>query len=91
MMTASSIIDLSQQALLLVLFLSLPAAGTAMLVGIGVGILQSVTQVQDQSISYAAKLLAVSLVLVLTGSWFGSQLYRFADALFHAMAVVGRH
>ena len=91
MMSSPVIIELAQQALLLVLLLSLPAACTAMIVGIGIGILQSVTQVQDQSISYAAKLIAVSVVLIVTANWLGSHMYRFSEALFHAMAEVGRH
>jgi hypothetical protein len=46
-MTSSTILDLTQQALVLVLLLSLPIVLTAAVVGLAVAILQAVTQVQD--------------------------------------------
>lgn len=84
-MTPTTVIDLSYQALVLVLMLSLPAVLTSALVGILVGLLQAVTQIQDQSISYAAKLIAVSVVTTLSARWMGGELYQFGENLFRLL------
>jgi type III secretion protein S len=63
---------------------------TAMLVGLVVGMLQAVTQIQDQSISFAVKQIAITVVLTLTARWFGGELYQFADALLRGVPTLGR-
>ncbi len=75
-----------KQALLLVLWLSLPAVLVACVVGLGVAFLQAVTQVQDQTISFGIKLLAVIVAIVLTSPWLGAQLMNFAGQMFAAIA-----
>jgi type III secretion protein S len=65
--------------LLLVFWLSLPVLATAALVGLIAGIVQSVTQVQDQSISYGIKFLAVGTVLLVTAAWMHAELARVLD------------
>ena len=89
-MTPTTIIDLCYQALILVVMLSLPAVITAALVGLVTGILQAVTQIQDQSISYAVKLIAVSFVTALTARWLSAELYQFGENLYHLMPLLGR-
>lgn len=54
-------------ALVSVLLLSAPALGIAIIVGLTVGLLQALTQIQDQTLPQAVKLVAVLLVLILTG------------------------
>ena len=89
-MTPTTIIDLCYQALILVVMLSLPAVVTAALAGLVTGILQAVTQIQDQSIGYAVKLIAVSVVIALTASWLGAELYQFGDNLYRLLPLLGR-
>ena len=69
-----SIVQLARQALTLGLILSLPTVLTAGIIGLLIGIFQAVTQLQDQALSMAVKLIAVIAVLFLTGDWMGSQL-----------------
>lgn len=82
----SVIIHTCQQALLAVLLLSAPAALTAVTVGLIVSVLQTATQVQEQTISYVPKLLAVSAALAITAPWMISELVRFATAMFEQVA-----
>jgi type III secretion protein S len=84
-MTPTSVIDLSYQALVLVLMLSLPSIVVSAVVGIVIGLLQAVTQVQDQSIAHAAKLIAVIVVTALTARWMGGELYQFGENMFHLL------
>lgn len=83
-MTATTILDLTYEALMLVLMLSLPAVLAAALVGLLIAVLQAVTQIQDQSIGLAGKLIVVIVTLTLTARWAGGELYNFGDKLFNA-------
>ena len=78
-MTSSTILDLTRQALMLVLLLSLPIVLIATVTGLVVAILQAVTQVQDANIGIAVRLIAVMVALVLLSGWLGSEVLRFAQ------------
>lgn len=56
-----------------VLFLSAPALGVAILVGMSVGLLQALTQIQDQTLPQVVKLVAVLLVIVFVGPLLAGQ------------------
>ena len=73
-MSEAEIINHSAQALLLVLVLSMPPIAVASLVGIIVGLFQALTQIQEQTISFAFKLAAIILVIFLTMGWVGAEL-----------------
>jgi type III secretion protein S len=81
-MPTATLIDYSYQALILVAMLTLPAVVTAATVGLLMGFLQAITQVNDQSISQAAKLLATVVVLLITLRWMGHEMVSFAEQLF---------
>lgn len=74
----------------LVLYMALPPLVTAMVVGLAVGILQAVTQVQDQSLPMTFKLLAVILVLVLGGPVLVVPLVRQASQIFDSFPAMTR-
>jgi type III secretion protein S len=71
-----------KQALILTLWLSMPAVLVASVVGLVIGFLQAVTQVQDQTISFGIKLVAVTLAIAITSVALGSELFNFADRMF---------
>jgi type III secretion protein S len=75
----SLILELMQQALYLVIVLSLPAIATAAAVGLIVALIQAVTQVQDHSISQSLKIVAVFLVILTTSAWIGHSVVTFAQ------------
>jgi type III secretion protein S len=81
-MPTATLNDYSYQALVLVAMLTLPAVLTAATVGLLIGFLQAVTQVNDASISQAAKLLATVVVLLITLRWMGHEMVSFAEQLF---------
>jgi type III secretion protein S len=72
--SVEAIVVLARQALLLSLILSLPVVITAGIVGLLVGLIQAVTQLQDQALLMALKLSAVIAVLFVTGGWMSSEL-----------------
>lgn len=75
------VIQATQEALLLVVVLSLPALAAAVLVGLVVSFLQAVTQIQDTALSFVPKLLAVALALAVSAGWIGGELSRLAARL----------
>ncbi|MGH1539863.1 MAG: type III secretion system export apparatus subunit SctS [Arenicella sp.] len=75
-------IQFTKEALWLVLVLSAPPILAATAVGLLVAITQAVTQVQEQTVQYLFKFVAVVLTLFVTAALLGGSLYQFADRLF---------
>ena len=65
----ASIIHLVAAALLTAMKVSGPILVATLLVGLVVSIVQSATQIQEQTLSFVPKLLVAALVLVVTGAW----------------------
>lgn len=82
--------ELATEALALTLVLSLPALAVSVVVGLVFALLQAVTQVQEQTLSFLPKLVAVGLVLVLAGPTLGAELARFTEQLFLAIPAIVR-
>lgn len=70
-----------KDALMTVLLLSAPALLVAIAVGFGVGLVQALTQIQDQTLPQAIKLVAVMLVLLVLGPLLGSQVVNLAGQM----------
>ena len=70
------------QALYLVLVVSAPPVLVGLLVGLLIAVFQATTQIQEQTLSFAPKVVVVFGVLALTGPWIGSQLVRFTFHVF---------
>ena len=87
-MEISEVIGFTSQALLLVLVLSLPPIIAAAVVGTMVALLQALTQVQEQTLSFAIKLLVVILVILGTAAWLGGELFNFSSRIFKIIAEI---
>jgi flagellar biosynthetic protein FliQ len=66
-----------QQALVLVLVVSGPPIVLALIIGFVISVFQAATQIQEQTLSFAPKLVIIFGVLGLAGPWMGSTLLRF--------------
>ncbi|WP_027212198.1 type III secretion system export apparatus subunit SctS [Burkholderia sp. WSM2232] len=89
-MSSVVITQLASNLLWLVLLLSLPVVATAAIVGVGVSLIQVLTQVQDQTIQFLIKLVAVCITLVLTYHWMGSELINYTTAIFDQISLMGK-
>lgn len=81
-MFASQIVSLAYQGLLLILILSAPPVLISMFLGTIVAIFQAATQIQEQTLPFVVKLVAVTLTLIFMGSWLGGQIMSFASNIF---------
>jgi type III secretion protein S len=81
-MDSGNVSALLSQALYLTLILSMPAIAVAAVVGTLFALFQALTQIQEQTLSFAVKLIAVFLVLYLTAAWTGGELFNYTSAVF---------
>jgi type III secretion protein S len=70
------------QSLILMLQLSLPPILVASLAGLLVSLIQAITQLQEQTLAFGVKLVAVGVTIMLMMGWLGGEIYRFSDTLF---------
>jgi len=75
-------VQLTYDALWLVLILSAPPIVVAAVAGLLVAVVQAATQIQEQTLQYTVKFFSIVLTLFLTASLLGGSLYRFGDRVF---------
>jgi flagellar biosynthetic protein FliQ len=81
-MTPQTVLTLAQQALWVTALVAAPLLLTALLVGLVVSIFQAATQINEMTLSFIPKLLAMFTVLVLAGPWMLSLLVDYVQRLF---------
>ena len=72
---------LTAQALWLVLLLSMPPIIAASVVGLMISLIQALTQIQEQTLPFAFKLVAVIISIFLTARWIGIEIYNCSLAI----------
>jgi len=81
-MSESEVIDIITSALVVASWVSAPILLTAVAVGVFMGLLQSVTQIQEQTLAFVPKFAAVGVVVALGGHWMLRQMVDFTLELF---------
>lgn len=81
-MFQSQVVQQAYQGLLLILILSAPPILISLFFGILVAIFQAATQIQEQTLSFTIKLVAVTLTLMILGGWLGAQIMAFSLNIF---------
>jgi flagellar biosynthetic protein FliQ len=81
-MDTSAVLDIGTQALLLAAKLAAPILITALVVGFAVSLLQSITQVQEVTLSFVPKAIAVAIALLVAGHWMISETLAFTTEMF---------
>ena len=79
----SEIIALAVQTLKLALLLSLPALLVGMIVGLMVSIFQATTQINEMTLSFVPKIIAIAIVLIFTLPWMLNEMIDFTKYVFH--------
>jgi flagellar biosynthetic protein FliQ len=75
------VVSLATQAMSLALKISLPLLGVGLIVGVLISIIQAVTSIQEQTLSFIPKVLAMAVVLVVGGPWMLNQLLAYTAEL----------
>ena len=89
-MTPTTVIDLGRQALELTLLVSAPLFIAALVTGLVVSIFQAATQINESTLSFVPKLVAIFLTLVVGGPWMLSVLIGYIQQLYESIpAMIG--
>ncbi|WP_066585296.1 flagellar biosynthesis protein FliQ [Cellulomonas timonensis] len=81
-MDTNAVLDIGLDALILAAKLAAPVLVTALVVGFVVSLLQSVTQIQEVTLSFVPKAVAAAVALLVSGHWMISELVTFTHELF---------
>ena len=81
-MNEADALEIVQAAIWTVLVASTPAVAAAMIVGVVIALLQALTQVQEITLTFVPKIVAIMLVVAFTGPFIGSQISAFSNVIF---------
>ena len=90
-MTDTQVTDLALQTMMLAAKVAAPILLTALLVGFLISLFQAATQIQEQTLSFVPKMIAVAIALLVSGNWVLSELVSFTHSLFDMLpTLLGR-
>lgn len=87
-MSIQIVLDVMNQAFLKIIIISGPILIIAMVVGLVISILQATTQIQEQTLSFVPKLLAVFAGLIIFGNFMINILVEFTKTIFELMSAL---
>lgn len=64
-----AVLDIARETIYMIIMISAPALLVSLIVGLIVSIFQTVTSIQEQTLTFVPKLIAVFLTIILAGSW----------------------
>lgn len=80
-MSIDVVMDITKQALFVIIQVSLPVLLVSLCVGLAVSIFQTVTSIQEQTLTFVPKIICVFLSLVLFGNWMMTTIVEFMTSL----------
>ncbi|HET6806570.1 flagellar biosynthesis protein FliQ [Frateuria sp. GZRR33] len=84
-MTPESVIEFGQHALYVAILVAAPLLLTALAVGLLVGVIQAATQINEMTLSFIPKLIAMAVVALITGPWMLRTLVQFTRQLIEGL------
>ncbi len=81
-MNEADALDLVQSAIWTIIIAAGPAVGVAMLVGVAIALMQALTQIQEVTLTFIPKIIAVLVVTALTGTFIGQQILAFTEEVY---------
>jgi len=80
-MTEGQIIDIARETIWLIIKCSAPMLAVSLIVGLLISIFQTVTSIQEQTLTFLPKLFAIFLMIILTGNWMMKNIANFMIVL----------
>ena len=80
-MNNTDVIEIGRELLYLSVLLAAPAVGVSLLIGLCVSVLQTLTSIQEQTLTFAPRIIAVAVTIAITLPWTLKQLIDFAQAM----------
>lgn len=89
-MTQADVLSLMNQGVQVILFSSLPIVGMGLLVGFMISLIQAVTQIQEQTLTFVPKMITVLLMIAFSAPWITSIIIDFATQLWEKIPYYAR-
>lgn len=89
-MTTSVVIDIAREALWLIIKCSAPLLLVSLVVGLLISIFQTVTSIQEQTLTFVPKILSIFITLILCGGWIMDNIVSFMERLFEGFSTYVR-
>lgn len=86
-MTIDAAVEMTSNALFLIIKVSLPVLLVSLIVGLIISIFQTVTSIQEQTLTFVPKIICVFLALVLAGHWMMGSMVEFATMLWSSFSM----
>lgn len=86
-MTIEAVIDMMKSALFLVIRVSLPVLLVSMVVGLFISIFQTVTSIQEQTLTFVPKVISIFVALMLLGNWMMTSMVEFTTDLWSSFSL----
>lgn len=87
MITEGQVLDIAQEAIYLIIICSAPLLLVSLVVGLIISIFQTVTSIQEQTLTFVPKIIAVFLGMMLFGSWILNNLSSYIDKLWSDFSI----
>ena len=81
-MSSEIVIQLAQEALMMVMLVSAPMLGLGLIVGLMVSIFQATTSIQEQTLAFIPKIIAVFVAILIFGPWMLRLMVEFVTGVF---------
>ncbi|HPG29861.1 MAG TPA: flagellar biosynthesis protein FliQ [bacterium] len=87
-MTEDLVMDIAQNSLMVTIYASLPMLGISMAVGLIISIIQTTTSIQEQTLTFVPKLIAIFLAVLVFGVWILHLLMDFTYKLWELIPIM---
>jgi flagellar biosynthetic protein FliQ len=81
-MDAAAVIDLARESLMIIMLVSLPLLGVALVVGLAIGVFQAATSINEMTLTFVPKLVAVGFAMAVFGGWMINTMVDFTRMIF---------
>ncbi|MGN1197014.1 MAG: flagellar biosynthesis protein FliQ [Acetatifactor sp.] len=86
-MTVEAVAEIARDALYLIIKVSLPVLLVSLVIGLAISIFQTVTSIQEQTLTFVPKIICVFLSLILFGQWMMNSMVNFMVELWSSFSV----
>lgn len=84
-MSDTSVVEIAIAAMIMTTKLTAPFLGVSLAIGLAISLFQSVTQVQEMTLSFVPKLAGIGAVMLISGHWMLGELVSFTNQLFESI------
>ncbi|MBO4981705.1 MAG: flagellar biosynthesis protein FliQ [Lachnospiraceae bacterium] len=86
-MTVDAVVEIAKDALFLIIKVSLPVLLVSMAIGLIISIFQTVTSIQEQTLTFVPKVIGIFLTLMILGGWMMNNMVEFTTELWSSFSL----